>query len=102
MRCASGWTTRTFEWAKAHVDAGEVALWKELGVRPREAARAVRAGLTAVAVVREWWGSGIPFHDVGDWFGAGFTAEEAAAQRAKGITAEQAAALRALRDDPDE
>lgn len=91
-----------FDWAHEHVDASDAQLWKELGVRPQEAGRANRRGLTAIGVVREWWKAGIPLDEVADWLGAGLTADEAALQRSKGITAEQAAALRALRDTPDE
>ena len=89
-------------WAREHVDAGDAQLWKQLGIRPHEAGRAIRRGLTVLAVVRDWWRAGIPFDEVADWLGAGLSADEAAAQRAKGITAEQAAALRALRDEPDD
>lgn len=89
-------------WASEHVEAGDALVWKELGVRPQEAGRATRRGLTAIGVMRDWWRAGIPLDEVADWLGAGLTAGEAAAQRAKGITAEQAAALRALRDEPDE
>lgn len=89
-------------WASEHVDAGDAQVWKALGVRPQEAGRATRRGLTAIGVMRDWWKAGIPLDEVADWLGAGLTADEAAAQRAKGITAEQAAALRALRDEPDD
>lgn len=89
-------------WAKEGVEAVEAQLWQELGLKPAEAARLTRQGVTVLQTVREWWRAGIPLDEVADWIGAGLRPDEAADQRARGITAEQAATLRALRDDPEE
>jgi hypothetical protein len=86
-------------WARQGVDAAEAPIWKVLALRPNEARRLVRKGVTLAGTVREWWHASIPIGEVAEWIGAGLTPEEAAGQRAKGITAEHAAALRALRDD---
>ncbi len=87
-------------WAKQGIDGAEARVWKALALRPHEARRLVRNGVTLAGTVRDWWRAGIPIGEVADWIGAGLTPKEAAGQRAKGITAEHAAALRALRDDP--
>jgi hypothetical protein len=87
-------------WAKEGVGGAEAPIWKALGLRPNEAGRLVRTGVTLADTVRDWWRAGIPIGEVADWIGAGLTPKEAVGQRAKGITAEHAAALRALRDDP--
>ena len=86
-------------WAKVGIDGAEAPVWKALGIRPNEAGRLDRKGVTLADTVRDWWEAGIPIDEVADWIGAGLTPKEAAGQRAKGITAEHAAALRALRDD---
>jgi hypothetical protein len=87
-------------WAKQGIDGAEAPVWKALALRPNEARRLVRNGVTLAGTVRDWWQAGIPIGEVADWIGAGLTPKEAAGQRAKGITAEHAAALRALRDNP--
>ncbi|MBO0714904.1 MAG: hypothetical protein J2O39_03120 [Acidimicrobiales bacterium] len=89
-------------WAKEGIEAAEANLWKALGVRPGEAGRLVKQGLSVAETLKNWWRAGIPVDEVADWIGAGLSPEEAATQRARGITAEQAAALRALRDDAGE
>jgi hypothetical protein len=89
-------------WARQGIGATEAYLWHDLGLTPVEAGRLLAAGLTAGEVIRDWWSTGIPFHEVADWIGAGLTPDEAVAQRASGVTVEQAAALRALRQGEDE
>ncbi|MEU6718905.1 hypothetical protein ABZ897_46200 [Nonomuraea sp. NPDC046802] len=86
-------------WAGHNIDAATARMWKELGLRPSEAARHVRRGLGPMAVARAWWQAGIPFEETASWAGAGLTPAEAAGERARGVTAEQAEALRALRFD---
>ncbi len=88
-------------WAKEGIDAAEAQLWQELHLKPSEAGRLNRQGVTVSQTVRDWWRAGIPIDEVADWIGAGLKPDEAAEQRARGITAEQAATLRALRDEPE-
>jgi hypothetical protein len=87
-------------WAKEGIDGAEAPVWNALGLRPNEAGRLDRKGVTLAGTVSDWWRAGIPIGEVADWIGAGLTPGEAAGQRARGITAERAATLRALRDDP--
>lgn len=88
-------------WAREGIDAADAQLWQELGLKPSEAGRLTRKGITVFETVRDWWRAGVPMDEVADWLGAGLKPEEAADQRARGVTAEQAATLRALRDEPD-
>jgi hypothetical protein len=89
-------------WAAEGVEAAEANLWKALGLRPNEAGRLVKQGISMAETVTSWWRAGIPVEEVAEWIGAGLSPQEAANQRARGITAEQAATLRALRDDGGE
>ncbi|MCF6468594.1 hypothetical protein FAF44_09375 [Nonomuraea sp. MG754425] len=98
--CGQDWVDdEAAAWARRNVDAPTARMWRELGLRPAEADRHIRRGLTPMAVARAWWRAGIPFEETASWAGAGLTPEEAVAQRAMGVTAEQAETLRALRDD---
>jgi len=86
-------------WARHHIDADTARTWQSLGLRPAEAGRFIRRGLSPLAVARTWWQAGIPFDEAASWIGAGMSPEEAVEQRALGVTAEQAETLRALRDE---
>ncbi|MEV0614580.1 hypothetical protein AB0I81_14725 [Nonomuraea sp. NPDC050404] len=86
-------------WARQKVPAATARMWQELGLRPAEAKRYIRRGLSPMAVARAWWQAGIPFEETASWAGAGLTPQEATEQRARGVTAEQAETLRALRDN---
>jgi hypothetical protein len=68
-------------WAKEGIDGAEAPVWKALGLRPDEAARLVRKGVTLAGTVRDWWRAGIPIGEVAGWIGAGLTPEEALRQR---------------------
>ncbi len=88
-------------WAREGITAQDAKLWGLLDLSPAESGRLARQGLTAEALIRDWWRAGIPYDEVAAWLGAGLSAAEAAEQRAQGITAEQAATLRALREGED-
>ena len=85
------------EWAAADIGAGAALLWRELGLRPSEAADLQREGFVPEEVSARWRGSGIPADEVANWIGAGLTPEEALAQRGQGVTAQDAAVMRRLR-----
>ncbi len=85
-------------WATADIDAGAALLWRELGLRPSEAAELQREGFVPEEVSSRWCGSGIPAEEIADWIGAGLTPQEAVAQKAQGVTAEDAAVMRRLRN----
>lgn len=84
-------------WAKASIPAWDARMWQDIGLVAEEAAELIKADITPVRVMRDWWRAGIPFDEVANWLGAGLTAAEAVKQRKSGVTVEQAAALRALR-----
>jgi hypothetical protein len=86
------------QWATADIGADAALLWRELGLRPAEAAELEREGFVPEAVSARWRGSGIPAEELADWIGAGLTPQEALAQRAQGVTAQDAAVLRQLRN----
>lgn len=86
-------------WAKHNIDVATARIWKDFGLRPAEAGRFIRRGLSPMAVARTWWQAGIPFDEAPSWIGAGLTPEETIEQRANGATAEQAETLRTLRNE---
>lgn len=86
------------QWAAADISAGAALMWRELGLRPAEAAELQREGFVPEEVSARWRGSGIPADEIADWIGAGLTPQEALAQRAQGVTAEDAAVMRRLRN----
>lgn len=86
-------------WARHNIDAATARIWKDLGLRPAEAGRFIRRGLSPMAVARTWWQANIPFDEAPSWIGAGLTPEETIEQRANGVTAEQAETLRTLRNE---
>ena len=85
------------QWAAADVGADAALIWRELGLRPAEAAELQRQGHVPEEVTARWRGLGIPADELADWIGAGLTPEEALAQRAQGVSARDAAVLRRLR-----
>ncbi|MEV0384305.1 hypothetical protein [Nonomuraea sp. NPDC050643] len=97
---SESWTDdEAVAWARQNIDAPTARMWQDFGLRPHEARRYLRRGLTPMAVARAWWQAGIPFDEAASWAGAGLSPQEATEQRARGVTAEQAETLRALRDD---
>ncbi|MBO3741355.1 hypothetical protein [Actinoplanes flavus] len=88
-------------WVGCNIDAATARTWKDLGLRPAEAARFIQRGMSPMAVAREWWQAGIPFDEAASWIGAGLTPQEAVEQRERGVTVEQAETLRILRHGAD-
>lgn len=86
------------QWAGADIGADAAMLWRELGLRPAEAAELQREGFAPEEVSSLWRGSGIPAEEIADWIGAGLTPQEAVRQRAQGVTAQDAAVMRRLRN----
>ncbi len=86
------------QWATADIGADAALMWRELGLRPLEAADLQREGFVPEEVSARWRGSGIPAEEIADWIGAGLTPQEALAQRAQGVTAQHAAVMRRLRN----
>ena len=86
------------QWAEADISAGAALVWRELGLRPCEAAGLQDEGFVPEQVSALWRGSGIPLDEVADWIGAGLTPQEALSQRAQGVTAQDAAVMRRLRN----
>jgi hypothetical protein len=84
-------------WATAQIEAEAALAWRELGLRPAEAAELQNAGRLPEEVGALWRRSGIPAAEIADWIGAGLTPEEALDQRANGVTREEAAVMRSLR-----
>ncbi len=86
------------QWATADIGAEAALMWRELGLRPVEAAELQREGFVPEEVSARWRGSRIPAEEIADWIGAGLTPQEALAQRAQGVTAQDAAVMRRLRN----
>jgi hypothetical protein len=84
-------------WAAARIEAEAALAWRELGLRPAEAAELQTAGHEPEELGARWRRTGIPANEIADWIGAGLTPQEALDQRANGVTAEDAAVMRSLR-----